>query len=258
MGGSSSVSVKTVNEVVTDSIIAVSKVCSAAAENNYDFYVGYVAGDVLITGSVNQTAVVKSICDQNSNVQSAVKAEMMNKVKALSESKDMSLLSGDVSFFNQASSKVNSTNRALMKMSIQDTQHCITAAKNNYKYAIIEVGGNLTVDQDVVQSADAEIKKCLLESGIEQNLAFDLKQDIDATAKKKGTLDSIIEQLVPVLIAVGVVGAIVFGVVMYFKYRKQPLKTDATASTPVVGTSASSSPTISVTPPSPLGSSSEA
>ena len=264
MGGSSSVNVKTVNEVVTDSIIAVSKACSAAAENNYDFYVGYVAGDVLITGSVNQTAVVKSICDQNSNIQSAVKAEMMNKVKALSESKDTNLFTGDVGFFNKASTNVNSTNRALMKMSIQDTQHCITAAKNNYKYAIVEVGGNLTVDQDVVQSADADIKKCLLESGIEQNLAFDLKQEIDAGAKRKGTLDSILEQLVPLLIAVGVVGAIVFGVVMYFKYRKQPLKTDAPASAPAsapavsTNASASSSPPITVTPPSPLAASSEA
>jgi hypothetical protein len=249
MGGSSSVSVKTVNEIVTDSIIAVTKSCSAAAANKYDLYVDYVEGDVLLTGSVTQTARVKSICDQNSNIQSAVKAEMMNKVKALSESKDTNLFTGDVGFFNSASSNVNSTNRALMKMSIQDSQHCIITAQNKYKVELGKITGNLTIDQVFTQEADADMKQCLLESGIEQNLAFDLEQDIDATSKRKGTLDSILEQLVPLLIALGVVGAIVFGVVMYFKYRKQPLKPDAPASASVVETnaSASSSPTITVT-----------
>ena len=234
MGGSSSVSVKTVNDVVTDSLIAVTKSCSAAAENNYDLYVGFVRGDVLLSGTVQQTATVKSICDQNSNIQSAVKAEMMAQVKALSESKDTNLLTGDVGFFNSASSKVSSTNRALMKMSVQDTQHCITNAKNDYKLAFVQVEGNFTIDQVVMQNADADIRKCLMESGIEQNLAFDLKQDIDATSKRKGTLDTLLETLVPVLIAVGVVGAIVFGIVMYFKYRKQPVKSEAVQPVPAI------------------------
>lgn len=221
-------SVTTVNEIVTDSVITLTKICSAAAKNTYDLDVGYVGGNVTLSGNVLQQADAVAICSQNSNIQSAVKAEMMSKVKALSQSKDTNLLTGDVGFFNSAASKVNSTNRALMKLSTQDTQHCITNATNSYTLKMQEVQGNLEIDTFFNQTANADITKCMLDAGVSQNLAFDMKQDIDATAQRKGTLDTIMEKLVPILIAVGVAAVIVFGIVMYLRYRQSNAATTPT------------------------------
>ncbi len=221
MGGSSSVSTTTVNEVVTNSVVTLSKLCSAVATNTYDINVAYVEGDVTISGNVLQEADATAICDQNSVIQTAIKADMMSKIKANSESKDTSLLTGDVGFFNSASANVNSTNRALMKLSTNDLQHCVTNAKNSYVAEFEQVNGNLTIDAYFKQTANADISKCLLNTGVEQNLAFDLKQDVDASAKRKGTLDTLLENLVPFIIVIVVVAAIVFSIMIYLRTRSK-------------------------------------
>lgn len=236
------VSVSTVNEALAQSVINVSKTCSAVANNRINIRAGTVNGNVYIGGSVNQAADAELKCDQASDVQSSLKSETLNTIKASAQATDMSWITGDFGLFSQTSANIKSFNKTVLKSDLTDAMECYNVANNDYNLEYGTITGDFTFVADIDQSSKGKIQECLQKAGISNNLTNLIKNDLDASASAKGTLVSLADSMGDIMIVAIVAGILgVIGVAALKIYKSAPKKGSPDAS----AISASANPTIS-------------
>jgi hypothetical protein len=223
-----SVNVKTINEAMAQSVINVSKTCSAIANNRVSIRVGKVDGDVYIGGSVTQKAESNLRCEQSSDIQASLKSEMLNNIKASAAATDMNWATGDFAFETNVRVDMLTMNKTIMTSDVSDAMECYNIANDDYNVEFGNVGGNFTFNTKIDQNAKSKVEECLQKSGITANLAQAIKNDLTASASAKGTLASVADALGQGMIAIVVVcvlGVVLVGLLKFLgKVKKPPPK----------------------------------
>jgi len=175
MGGKSKALTETLNESLAKASIKVSKACAATAVNKTSVSAQNVAGDVRVGGTVKQVAKATLSCEQQTEIDAAMKSEMSAAVSASSKSK----AGGLFSIYNQSDSNVKNTNRSVMESNIGVANECLAEAQNTYLVEFENVGGDFDFSAEVDQNAEAEVLACLQASTTVQDMVNGVSSSVE-------------------------------------------------------------------------------
>jgi len=163
---------------------------------------------------------------------------MTSAIQAHAATTDNNIFSGDIGIFNEAVTGSQVINRNMFKFDISDALKCSSQASNTFKQHYKKVG-ELVMDGELEQEARAEVLKCVQETGIAQEMAAAMKTDIDASAKKTGTLvglGDVMARLLPVILPILIVFVIVLIIYAIVKKKKDKGAGTGTGGKPGAGT----------------------
>jgi hypothetical protein len=238
----SKTTVTTLNEIITDSVIKVMKTCSAKAENVISIDAGTVQGDFII-GSVDpkanktkisQTAVSSINCNQSTEIKAAIKSEIKNGIQAqASTSSNTWLEMPDIG--GNSKTITNTTNRDVSNWDVSDIQECGSTSTNKFSIAVELVKGKFVFNQDMEQTAMAEVMECVQNSATIQEKVTKMATEVEAKAASKNVLESIADSLGATLAAImgtvvmfGAIGLVAMVIVKHMAGKKGAKPTPAT------------------------------
>jgi len=228
MGGKAETSVESLNEAVVNSIMAISKTCAATATNIVDINSGKSTGQVVFSGDVTQDAESSINCQQNTDVEVALRAQMAAAIDAQSKAVKNSIFSGDVGIYSESDTSVKNTNRTVMNTSLSDAMDCVTDATNIVRETSDSNAG-FTASGNITQSARARISACVQGSKSLQATVANMATEIKAKATEEGFLASMFDNMQNIVASVmilafvaAIVGAIAFAVVKAKGAPKKP------------------------------------
>lgn len=204
---SSKTTTTTLNEAITNAVIAVMKTCAATASNSMNVDIEDTDGDVNIGGAaITQTAVSSINCQQQSQVQTALKSEITNKIQAeATTSSNTWLEMPDIG--SSSSTITNTANRDVANWNVSDIQGCLSNSNNNVNFTVKRTKGTVTFDQNIVQNATAKVSSCVQGSSSILQKTTDMANDIKARSASQNVLESMLSQM-------GSMAAAIMGIVL--------------------------------------------
>lgn len=204
---SSKTTTNTLNEAITNAVIAVMKTCAATAGNSVNVDIEDVGGDVDIGGdAISQTAASSINCQQQSQVQTALKSEITNKIQAeATTSSNTWLEMPDIG--SSSKTITNTTSRDVANWNVSDIQKCLSDATNNVNITVKRAKGTVTFDKGIVQNATAKVSACVQSSSSILQKTTAMANDIKARAASQNVLESMLSQM-------GSMAATIMGIVV--------------------------------------------
>lgn len=228
MGGASATNTSVLNKSLTNAVLAVSKSCAAAAQNELDIGAKKVGGSVNIGGNISQTAKADILnCEQTSQIKGALKSAMAANTDSSALSTPNNIFTGDFGLFSASVTNTNIVNSSIMNMNTKDLQKCRSDANNKQKILFGEVGGDFNFTSTINQNALAEITKCVQATGVAQELSDEITAKSTSAAKKEGTLNALMDSAnawkstAIILAVVAGIIAIVLAVIKMYGKNKQ-------------------------------------
>ena len=224
MGGKSSVTVDVMNKAITNSAMQVVNTCAASASNEFSIKVGKVAGDVVFgnedpkkRASIKQVAETSLNCNNNTDLEAAMKSAMENNMKAQSSAQQQSLFEGSMSIYTESETNQKLRNETIMNTDLSAIQDCIQESNNVIKKEFGEIGGNFIYNQDVEQDARADMEKCVNDTRMAVDMATDYNNKLESASKTQGLagtmfdgLGNTLASIVMIAVVLAIVGFIFF------------------------------------------------
>lgn len=216
--------VEVMNTAITNSAMEVVNTCQVSAANKVEFDVGRVDGDVVFGSpdpdkrtSLKQTAESTMNCENNVDLEAAMKSAMENNLKAQSSAQQQSLFEGSMSIYTESETNQKLRNETIMNTDLSAIQDCIQDSKNDVIYKFDSVGGSFIYNQDIEQNARAEMEKCVNDTKMAVEMATEYNNKLESASKTQGLMGAMFDGLgntlssiVMIAVVIAIVGFLYF------------------------------------------------
>lgn len=160
MGGSASTTQEQVTKDVSNTLIKIAQQCQAQAKAAINLTAGTVNGNVVIGGTVGQSASAVSTCQQGAQLNAILQASLAQTVSQSAKADGFSL-------WGKSSAVSKTVHDTLSTMDMNVFQQCKPTSDSSMTTSLGVVNGNLTWAPNVTQAVQTQIANC-----VQQNQAI--------------------------------------------------------------------------------------